>query len=312
MAVRVTAQASVFHGWPAWTLQRGELALQVVPGVGGRLMGIAYAGTELCFINPQLLGQLASDNAADWQRLCGDWSFPLWGGGKTWVAPESAWPDGNPQRDLDSGRYGVLETWCDELSCGLELESPVCRRSGLQIRRRIVMQANVAGWRVEHTLINTTAVALRYGIWDVLMLRRPARIEVALDKDCVAARSPLREIAGKGELADLRQRGAVAVGDASVVVQCRRAQHYKLGIAGASGRIEVQLERPEGLFDYWRTAPAPADAVYAHGHPIEIFNAPDLPYFEVESHSPLATLPALGRIVFTVSEGVEKRSFGAE
>lgn len=296
-------EASVFHGWPAWTLQRGQLALHIVPAVGGRLMGIQYAGTELCFINPLLLGQLASDDPTDWQRLCGDWSFPLWGGGKTWVAPESSWPDGNPQRDLDSGRYRVLETWCDAVSCGLELESSVCRRSGLQVRRRISMRADAAGWTVEHTLINATEVALRYGIWDVLMLRRPGQVAVALDP-ARGVLAPCREIAGKGQVADLRQRAIVAIDEHAVTVQCRQAEQYKLGVAGASGAIDVQLDLPEGGFHYWRRADTPAAASYAHGHPVEVFNAPELPYFEVESHSPLATIPASGRIVFTVHEGV--------
>lgn len=299
------AYASLFHGWPAWTLQRDDVALQIVPAVGGRLMGIEYAGSELCFINPQLAGQLASDDPSHWQRLCGDWSFPLWGGGKTWVAPEADWPDGNPQRDLDSGAYRLLATWSDDRSCGVELESPVCRQSGLQIRRRIVMRAETAGWSVEHTLINTGQRALRCGIWDVLMLRRPALVEVILDAPHAAAdRAACREIAGKGELTDLQRQGIVVLGDDRVRVRCREAQQYKLGFIGASGEIRVALDLPEGRFDYWRSSPAPADAVYAHGHPIEVFNAPDLPYFEVESHSPLATLAPHGRISLSVSEGV--------
>jgi len=299
-------QAGEFHGWPAWTLIRDGLALHVVPGVGGRLMGIELNGAELCFINPQLLGQLASDDPLQWQRLCGDWSFPLWGGGKTWVAPESLWPDGNPQRDLDSGAYRLVDRWCDGQSCGVELESPVCRQSGLQIRRRIQMRADVAVWSVEHTLINTTAAPLRCGIWDVLMLRRPAQVEVAL-ADGADAATACREIAGKGRIDDLQRRGIVAVEGDRVVVNCRSAGQYKLGIAGANGEIRVGLDLPEGGFDYWRSAPAVADVAYAHGHPVEVFNAPDLPYFEVESHSPLATLAPSGRIVFTVHEGVTAR-----
>ncbi|MGB7191882.1 MAG: hypothetical protein WBD81_00360 [Collimonas pratensis] len=32
-------QPDLFLGWPAWTLQQGELSLQIVPAVVGRLMG---------------------------------------------------------------------------------------------------------------------------------------------------------------------------------------------------------------------------------------------------------------------------------
>ncbi len=298
-------QPGLFLGWPAWTLQRGELSLRIVPAVGGRLMGIQYGGTELCFINPDLNGKLASDDSNAWKHLCGDWSFPLWGGGKTWVAPEAAWPDTNPQRDLDSGGYSVLETWLDATSVGIELESPVCRQTGLQIRRRISLQAGTAFWTVQHTLTNTTNAALRCGIWDVLMLRRPGQVEIALKPDRPdLMHNAFRAITGKGDPATLTLQGLIAIDAGQATIRCRRAQQFKLGIAGVTGAIQVQLDLPEGRFQYWRCAPAPLEVEYAHGHPIEVFNAPDLPYFEVESHSPLSTIPPQKSIHFTVIESV--------
>ena len=296
---------SQFHGWPAWTLKQGPLTLQIVPAVGGRLMGIDYAGTELCFINPLLAGKLASDDAQEWQRLCGDWSFPLWGGGKTWLAPQSAWPDGNPQRDLDSGSYTVTQTWCDAASAGVEMLSPVCRQSGVQVRRRIGMCAGADRWSVEHTLVNTTSAPLRYGIWDVLMLRRAGQVDIGLDAAAQAAPlAALRPLAGMGELAQLQQQGVLAAAHGHVSVACRDALMFKVGVAGASGAMRVRLALPEGEFVYHREAAAPADAEYAHGHPVEVFNAPELAYFEVESHAPLCTIAPGASVSYTVSEGV--------
>jgi hypothetical protein len=298
----------LFHGWPAWMLGHENLELWIVPAVGGRLMGIQVDGTELCFINPLLAGRLPSEEPAIWRGLCGDWTFPLWGGGKTWVAPEEAWPGGNPHRDLDSGGYQVLKAWCDPKSGGLELQSPVCRETGLQIRRRVSLRADSGSWTVEHTLSNAGAFPRRCGIWDVLMLRRPCQVVFELaDIPMGRGFDHFREIPGKGEVDDLRRQGILDADGGRLRVQCRRAQQYKLGIAGASGAIEAQLELPEGRFRYWRTAPVPAGAVHAHGHPAEVFNAPDLPYFEVESHSPLANLQPGGSIAYTVCEGAQKR-----
>ncbi len=102
-------------------------------------MGIAHGGRELCFIHPDLAGR--HFDGGNWERLCGDWSFPLWGGGKTWVGPQSGWPDGAPHRDLDSGAWTVERTWFDARDMGAELRSPVCSQSGLQITRRLNLSA---------------------------------------------------------------------------------------------------------------------------------------------------------------------------
>lgn len=292
---------SQFRGWSAWTLSHGPLSLHIVPAVGGRLMSIQYAGIELCFINLALEGRLAEDDPERWAQLCGDWAFPLWGGGKTWVAPEADWPDGCPQRDLDSGAYQVLHTWQDERSAGIELQSPVCRRTGLQIRRRISINDGDAFWKVEHTLINTTAQALTYGIWDVLMLRRPGHVAVEWAADI----GEFRAISGQGTAKQLQEQGVIAVTAGHASVLCQQARQFKVGIAGASGLMSVELDLPEGRVRYWRIAPVQEQGPYAHGHPIEVFNAPDLPYFEVESHSPLATLPGFASVGFTVIEGVD-------
>lgn len=295
-------QQGLFRGWSAWTLTQGALVLHIVPGVGGRLMSIEYGGIELCFINEALEGKLADDDPQRWAQLSGDWTFPLWGGGKTWVAPESAWPDGCPHRDLDSGAYQVMNTWQDKDSVGLELQSPVCRQSGLQIRRRIFLRAGEAGWTVEHTLINTTENTVQAGIWDVLMLRRPGHVAVEWAADI----GEFRGIEGQGHPGELAEQGFIASTAAHASVVCGQARQFKVGIAGTSGSLSVQLDLPEGRVRYWRQSPVSSVLPYAHGHPVEVFNAPDLPYFEVESHSPLATLPPFARVSFAVAEGVER------
>ncbi len=72
-------------------------------------------------VSPRSLSQ---ERFKGWPALCGEWRFPLLGGGKTWIAPESDWPAGAPHRDLDSLPWQVLDTWCDAHSMGIKVPRP--------------------------------------------------------------------------------------------------------------------------------------------------------------------------------------------
>jgi hypothetical protein len=50
-----------------------------------------------------------------------------------------------------------------------------------------------------------------------------------------------------------------------------------------------------------------ADGRYLHGAPMEVFNAPALPYFEIESHGPAHTLAAGAACDLRVKEWVSSR-----
>ena len=56
---------------------------------------------------------------------------------------------------------------------------------------------------------------------------------------------------------------------------------------------------------YRRRSDVDSACAYAHGHPLEIFNAPSLPYFEIETHSPMQTLAPGDRIDYRIYERVE-------
>jgi len=87
-------------------LINGDLCLVCVPQLGGRLMDVIYKGVSLLFVNPEL-----KDLTPDLTQLhqlpsrAKHIPFPLWGGEKTWVAPESSWPNLAPHPVLDSGSY---------------------------------------------------------------------------------------------------------------------------------------------------------------------------------------------------------------
>jgi len=304
--------AGTCHGWPAWRLQQGGLVLQVLPSVGGRLMGIAWQGRQLCFVHEALAGQPpAPDDAARWPAQCVGWPFPLWGGGKTWIAPQADWPDGEPHRDLDSGAWTLAERWCDADGMGLHLVSPVCRRSGLQLQRRLLLPAGGTVWHIDHTLSNHGPLPRRCGLWDVLMLRRPAVVQARLHHG--GAAGTLSAVAGMPALDALAAQGLLSQAGPALTLRCDAALMFKCGLHPEAGMLDVVLPPagaqglPQGLpqgLRYRRWSATDGTAAHAHGHPVEVFNAPDLPYFEVESHSPLATLAPGQSLTWRVHEQI--------
>ena len=293
---------SSFQGWPAYTLQQGELVLQVVPSVGGRLMGIAFAGRELCFTHPALRGKSFDGDPRQWDALCAGWSFPLWGGGKTWIAPESAWPDGAPHRDLDSLAWTVLAYWCDAHSMGIELQSPICSCTGVQLTRRLVLPAHTQTWSIEHTLRNAGRQHLRCGLWDVLMLQRPGDVQVMLVAQANYCGERIVALPGKKACAQLQAQGSLHTAGDVAHIQCHSGDEFKCGFASLDGRVQVDFTT-WGL-RYQRHSATNPKALYAHGLPVEVFNAPALDYFEVETHSPLHTLQTGETATYTICESV--------
>ncbi len=94
-----------YKGWSSWHITSGPRELVLLPQVGGRLM-MRWKGRDLSFVHPGLAGMVVDltqvdDRAAKRREL----GFPLWGGDKTWLAPQERWLDGVPFLDLDSGGY---------------------------------------------------------------------------------------------------------------------------------------------------------------------------------------------------------------
>ena len=82
--------------------------------------------------------------------------------------------------------------------------------------------------------------------------------------------------------------------------ECTQGDDFKCGFASADGCIEVDFgpDAPR----YTRRSETDMRRPYAHGLPLEVFNAPVLDYFEVETHSPLQTLGAGEVLRFGVVE----------
>jgi len=179
---------------------------------------------------------------------------------------------------------------------GAELRSPVCRASGLQLFRRLSLPATTgaSAWQIEHTVHNRGNAERCCGLWDVIMLKRPAQVRLPL-------RGAVHHLPGKAAPAHvLRVEGGQAR------IDCHEAGEFKLGFDSVDGEIHAELDTPSGPLRYQRRSALPARARYAHGHPLEVYNAPRLPYFEIETHSPACTLPPGASLSFRIDEAVSR------
>ena len=258
--------------WQKVSLRQGPLNLIVLPGVGGRLWDIQLDGRSILFQNPDLNGidfDLSTINHLPTRSP--QFGFPLWGGEKTWLAPDTDWPGGAPHPVLDSAPYAITAATDRTVS----MASDRCPVSDMIIDREIALLSSSA-WTVTHRLHNAGETSRVCGIWSVMMLDHPAIIGVPGQQ--IRLTKVFDEHGGR---AALRAEGAIA--------RCDGKDQFKIALDNPYGASLLRVTN-DPIWLLCRT-PAPAeDAVFAHGQPFEVFNSGDYSYCEAEWHSPRETL----------------------
>ena len=258
--------------WATLQLQQDDLELVVLPGIGGRLWDVKFRDQSLLFQNPDLLG-LSFDqaNLGGLPTRSPQFGFSLWGGEKTWIAPDTSWIDGAPFPTLDSGPYSITSKGIDHV----DMISGICAVSQLSVRRRITLNSG-GEWSIVHSVTNHDQSSCQTGIWSVMMIDTPAKIGVAMDTPKI---HPVFGDAGS----------MVAQHDNFVVADCAAQQEFKVGLPNPNGETLIK----HGADGPWLRCIVPKPSEfdrYAHQYPVEIFNSVDYPYCEAEWHSPLTTL----------------------
>lgn len=258
--------------WAISHLTQTNLELALLPGIGGRLWDIKFKGQSLLFQNPDLLGRPIDDSALHLlPTRSPHFGFPLWGGEKTWIAPDRLWVDGAPFPELDSGPYDVTSSGVDHI----EMTSGVCSVSKLSVRRRITLKSD-SEWTITHSVTNHGVLSRETGIWSVMMLKTPAKIGLRMDAPMV---QPIFGDAG----------AVVSCHGGCVVANCTKQQEFKVGLANPDGDTWILFGADGPLLRCTAPKPFAADK-YAHQTPVEIFNSGDYPYCEAEWHSPVTDL----------------------
>ncbi|MDH3444078.1 MAG: DUF4380 domain-containing protein [Deltaproteobacteria bacterium] len=289
-AGNVALRAIQHRGWDAWELSRDEVRLLLVPQVGGRIMGLEWRDQSLFFVHPELEGRVENlAGVTDVRAKKKSMGFLYWGGDKTWLAPQSAWTDDAPFLDLDSGAYEFDVDEATPSQLRVTMTSPICRESGAQIIRTIELGSRDWHWTVTHTLRNRSSGNIRWGLWNVSMVMKPAR--VYLPRAAVSAYPQgIKTFTEEGESAAIRDRVVHPLGTCASI-DCVEPRKYKFGVDASEGWILSVIELSHRILaGYLKKFPVFQGAKYAHGCTAEVFCSGEFDYFELEIHGPLVTL----------------------
>lgn len=271
------------YGWKGYRLTAGDVSLVVAPDIGGRIISLSYRAEELFFVQKECQGQVFDFSKTDLlraeKRKIG---FRVWGGDKTWVAPQKDWWEGTPPLELDAGRYEVrLE------GTGVMMLSPVCRETGIQIIRRVNLDHD-GTIHLQQEIVNKSKEIVRKGIWNVTQLVRPFQIYLPTVKRNL--RSYHEE-----DLSLPSHQIIVEEKNGWCRIPCQNNTLFKFGAMVDAGAVVCLKEMRGDTLAFLKTFEMDTDADYLHQSSVEVFNALDHNYLEVEIHAPNMALKPEGR-----------------
>jgi hypothetical protein len=286
----VTLEPGRVHGWDGWWIRRPPLELGLVPQIGGRLMSMRWRGRELSFVHPDHAGRrvpIAGVDPGARKRTLG---FIHWGGDKTWIAPQDEWSDELPFLDLDSGEYTIDIARRDPDGAHVTLRSPACRELGVRLSRTVRVPAAGDWFEVEHVLENASPVPVTRGLWDVHQIRGPGIAYVPRRRAGSAFRDGVKAYPAEGHSEGARA-DIVRLMDGVAAIDCRVPRWFKFGVDAEEGWALGVVETASGLVGYVKEVPVVGGAADGHGCVVEVYDCPHHPYFELEAHGPVTTLP---------------------
>ncbi|MBF0490316.1 MAG: hypothetical protein HQL15_06800 [Candidatus Omnitrophica bacterium] len=265
------------YGWDGFQLKSDDLTAVITPAIGGRIMSLKFKGQELLFADPKHFAETFDPRLwRDLSQTKKSLGFRVWGGDKTWVAPQKDWLLGIPPLDLDAAPYAL--TWQKDEAV---MTSPICRETGLQIIRRIVLQQGQL--RLTEELYNRTDKPVKKGLWNVTQLRRPCSFRIP------STSQAFRSYHQEDKTLPVFQ-GDLSSWEGKISVECRTSDLFKVGGIPSCGELDIELDRDGQKICWKKTFTFDAQSLYAHASAVEIFNSPDLPYAEIELHSSFKTL----------------------
>jgi hypothetical protein len=280
-----------YAGWKnALWLEQGDLSLILVPQVGGRIMGVRWRDRDLYWVNDNLAGNsidvAAIANPAEAKLELG---FKLWGGNKTWLAPQNQWTAGLPFLDLDSGAYQASVSETPDGPNTVHMQSRICRETGIQITRSVTLTSNGDGWNLIHRLQNHGQHPVAWAPWSNSMVRRPARVFLPKHRDS-AFPDGVKTFDNEGDSVAARPQ-VLSHQEGVVAVDCVNPFKFKFGVDSHQGAVlAICLTAQPPYLGLLQTFPTFPPQTYGHGCSAEVFNASKYSYLELETHGPVQEL----------------------
>lgn len=266
-----------YYGWAGYCLENDVLSIGIVPSVGGRIISLKFQDEEFFYVDKNLMGkQNDLSDLTDLTSIKKKFGFQLWGGDKTWVAPENEWINLTPPLDLDSGEYEI-----ELIEDGVIMTSPICRETGLQIIREIRLNQNDI-FLTQH-FINQSKQTKRCAIWNVTQMTRPCDLFFPAKNNYV---DPVTRFSASVE----HQSELVSFVEGWAKIACRAPIQFKYG-ALLSEPIAKAIREVNGKpLTMIRHVEIDPSATYPENHMFEVYNSSDYNYFEFEILSPLVDL----------------------
>jgi hypothetical protein len=273
----MTNRAKNIYGWTGVELLSEHLTVGLTPSIGGRIMSLKYKGQELLFTDSLHSGE--TFHPQTWNNLSESkisLGFRLWGGDKTWIAPQKDWLESIPPLDLDAAPYSL--SWDQGQAV---MTSLVCRETGIQIIRRVGLSLNEV-YLVEE-IHNRSAQPIHRGLWNVTQVQRPCVFVVPSHPK--GLRSYHHE-----DTTLLPYPGDLSASKGHVEVNCNHHDLFKIGGILSEGKIRIYIPCPQGRICWEKSFNHDPLASFAHGSEVEIYNSPVFPYSEIELHAPFRVL----------------------
>ncbi|MEZ4705532.1 MAG: DUF4380 domain-containing protein [Bdellovibrionota bacterium] len=296
-----------YDGWKAVQMGDKDLVLTLVPSLGGRIMSCRFKGQELFFQHPLLRGKV---HWGESEKKKTQDAFPLWGGDKTWIAPQSKWSHQVPYPVLDSGNYDW--EWEKQHSdhAQISMVSDVCQDTGLKIRRKVSMDtAEPYRWLVRHEITQVVKPKESgWGVWNVCMVKRPAKVFLPISPEVAPSckifdhegesRKRFEQVvqtSGQGILVSASEDIEFKYGTKSLypwIVSAIGEETYRLGLGK---RFVVQTDH---------------ETMWPDDCSVEVYNSAKYNYFEMELLSPMQELE-VGQ-VYAVEEECRIKEFSSQ
>ena len=277
-----------WHGWPdCYLIANGSVEAVVVPAIG-RVMQLRLAGdVEGAFWeNRTLDGQLPAPDSPEWINFGGD---------KSWPAPQTDWPkhqgrEWPPPVGFDSSPVEAVVG-----ARGVMLTSPVDPGFGIRVTRHVEMDAELPVLRIRTEYRKILGPPVRASVWTITQMQDPERVCMPLPTDSTFAGGYVRLMEAEPERLRVEDR-LLSLG--------RHARNSaKIG-SDATSMVWV------GRKCVVRIDAEPGPGEYPDGGCVtEVYtNSDPLPYVELETLGPLATLSGGERMERTAAYTIMPRS----
>ena len=170
-----------FYGWDSLTLHAPYSRIDIVPELGGKIMGYELRGFQILWHDPVGEGKLYENEGYGYGE-----SFFNPGGAKVWPAPQGwsgqgEWP-GPPDNVLDGSPYEVIS---DDTSITVKSPSDTGEgRTGLQFNHTYSLRNSSSVADLNLSMTNVVDRPVRWSLWHLatVPVNREATVYVPVDK----------------------------------------------------------------------------------------------------------------------------------